>query len=106
VVGATSANLFVLRDGRWLTPPVADCGIAGTCRAWLLANVPACVEAELGRAEVESADALVLCNAVRGILPVAALGGRRWGIHARTIELRDALTSAEPAFVGHPSEVA
>ncbi|MDP4158019.1 MAG: aminodeoxychorismate lyase, partial [Bacillota bacterium] len=78
VVGATSANLFILRDGRWLTPPMADCGIAGNCRGWILQHVPAAMEAQLTRAEVESADALVLCNAVRGILPVAALGSRLW----------------------------
>ena len=106
VVGATSANLFVLREDRWLTPPVADCGIAGTCRAWLLANVAGCAELELSRADVESADALILCNSVRGILAVAALGERRWASDPRVIALLDALASAEPAFATISSEVA
>src|SRR5690606_36891332 len=35
-VGATSANLLALRDGRWLTPPVEACGAAGVLRGWLL----------------------------------------------------------------------
>jgi 4-amino-4-deoxychorismate lyase len=104
VVGATSANLFILRGGRWLTPPVADCGIAGSCRAWLLKNIATSAEAELDRAGVESADALVLCNSVRGILPVAALGGRRWASDPRAAALREALAAAEPGF--HSSEVA
>ncbi len=98
VVCATSANLFVLRDGRWLTPPVADCGIAGICRAWVLACVSGSAQVVLTRADVESADAVVLCNAVRGILPVAVLGSRRWPLHAQTIALRQRLAEAEPAF--------
>ena len=102
VVGATSANLFVLRNGRWSTPPVADCGIAGVCRAWLLEHIPGAAEATLARSDVESADAVVLCNAVRGILPVAALGERRWAMHARTRELIDALACAEPSFGALP----
>lgn len=104
VVSATSANLFVLRDGRWLTPPVADCGVAGVCRAWILHNVAEVCEAALTRVEVESADALILCNAVRGILPVAALGSRRWPLHPRTIALRELLARAEPAFAQPMSE--
>ncbi|HTA66413.1 MAG TPA: aminodeoxychorismate lyase [Xanthomonadaceae bacterium] len=102
VVGATSANLFVLRAGRWLTPPVADCGIAGICRAWLLEHVPGAVEAALSRDDIESADAVVLCNAVRGILPVAVLGERRWAMHAGVRELTGALAGMEPAFGAIP----
>jgi len=98
VVAATAANLFVLRDGRWRTPPVADCGIAGTCRAWWLGHVGAVVES-LDRNAVESAQAVVLCNAVRGILPVAALGARRWlPGHPRIVDVRRQLAEAEPAF--------
>ncbi|HEY2346612.1 MAG TPA: aminodeoxychorismate lyase [Xanthomonadaceae bacterium] len=102
VVSATSANLFVLRGGHWLTPSMADCGIAGTCRAWLLGNVPGAVETALSREEVESAGALVLCNAVRGILPVAALGERRWATRDATRALCLALARAEPAFAAVP----
>jgi len=98
VVGATSANLFVLRNERWLTPPVADCGIAGVCRSWILGNITETAEAVVARADVESADAIVLCNAVRGILPVAALGSRRWPPNAQAIALRQSLAEAEPAF--------
>jgi 4-amino-4-deoxychorismate lyase len=98
VVSATAANLFALCDGRWLTPPVVDCGIAGVCRAWLLAHVPESGEAVLTRAEAESADALVLCNAVRGILTVAALGSRRWSAHPRATALQQRLAEIEPAF--------
>ena len=98
VVSATSANLFVLRDGCWLTPPVGACGIAGVCRGWILDHVAESAEAVLTRGEVESADAIVLCNAVRGILPVAALESRRWSPRAETTALRRRLAEAEPEF--------
>ena len=98
VVSATSANLFALRDGHWLTPPVTDSGIAGICRAWMLHNVAEARVAVLSRAEVELADALILCNSVHGILPVAALGSRLWPLHSQAIALRESLAMAEPAF--------
>ena len=98
-ISATCANLFALRDGRWITPPVDACGIAGVCRAWVLQHVAGATQAPLTRKDVESADALVLCNSVRGILPVAALGERYWrALHPLTIALQRQLGEAEPAF--------
>jgi 4-amino-4-deoxychorismate lyase len=47
---------------------------------------------------VESADALALCNAVRGILPVASLGARAWAPHPALAELQDGLAMAYPMF--------
>lgn len=98
VVSATAANLFVLRDGRWRTPPVDRCGVAGTCRAHLLQALGA-EEARLSVEDVEGADALVLCNAVRGILPVAGLGTRRWPPAGATLaDARRALARSHPGF--------
>ena len=99
VICATSANLFVLLGGRWLTPSIADCGIAGICRSWVLQHVAGAADVVVSRRDVESADALILCNSVRGILPVAALGSRLWpSPHPQTIALRQRLAEAEPAF--------
>ncbi len=97
VVAATAANLFVLREGRWWTPPVDRCGIAGVCRSWALRAL-AVIERRLNVEEVESADALVLCNAVRGILPVARLGDRVWALHPAVAEARHCLAAVHPAF--------
>lgn len=96
-VCATAANLFVLRDGCWLTPPVDRCGVAGVCRGWILEHADA-NERRLTIGDVESADAVFLCNSVRGILPVAELGDRRWSLHARTDQLQRLLADAEPCF--------
>jgi 4-amino-4-deoxychorismate lyase len=98
VVCATAANLFVLRDGRWLTPRIDRCGVAGVCRAWALGELAAS-EVRLGVTEVETAEAVFLCNAVRGILPVARLGGRSWPLHPQVSALRERLAAAHPGFV-------
>lgn len=98
VVAATAANVFVFQDGRWLTPPVTGCGVAGICRDWLLARVEGAEVAPLKPGDVEAGDAVILCNAVRGILPVAALGARRWAPGGPARQLVTALATAEPAF--------
>ena len=97
VVCATSANLFVLHGDRWSTPAVDRCGVAGTCRAWLLSQTGA-RETRLSQADVEIADSVLLCNAVRGILPVARLGARTWAPHPAVADLRQRLAQAHPGF--------
>jgi 4-amino-4-deoxychorismate lyase len=94
---ATAANLLVLREGRWSTPRVDACGVAGVLRGWLLEQ--GLVEiADHAPAAVESANALALCNAVRGILPVAALGARAWAPHPALADLQERLAMAYPMF--------
>jgi len=98
VACATAANVFALVQGRWLTPPVDRRGVAGVARAWLLANVTHAGEAGFTRDTLESADALFLCSAVRGILPVGSLGQRQWAPHPALAELQHQLGRSEPAF--------
>lgn len=88
---ATAANLFALIDGQWLTPSLADGGVAGLARAWVLARQPGAAEASLGPESLASAEALFLCNAVRGILPVGQLEDMHWPSHPATESLRRAL---------------
>ena len=97
VVCATAANLFVLHGTRWCTPVLDRCGVAGICRQWLLDQFK--VEtARLSMADIETADAVVLTNAVRGILPVARLGARRWPPHPAVLEWQRCLARAHPGF--------
>ncbi|GAB3354749.1 aminodeoxychorismate lyase [Lysobacter tyrosinilyticus] len=97
VVCATAANLFVLRDGTWLTPRIDRCGVAGVCRAWAMDALTA-TQSRIAVTDVETADAVFLCNAVRGILPVAKLGERTWSLHPQVVALRRQLALAHPAF--------
>jgi len=97
VACATGANLLVLRNGAWSTPPVLDCGVAGVLRGWLLEQGMLEVAAMLP-AQLESADALALCNAVRGILPVAMLGEQAWPPHPAVAQLQAKLALAYPMY--------
>jgi 4-amino-4-deoxychorismate lyase len=77
VIAATAANLFVRQDGRWLTPPIDRCGIAGVARRWLIDRVGA-REHLLTVAMVESAEVGVLTNALHGPRQIGALAERHW----------------------------
>lgn len=104
VVCATAANVFVLREGRWLTPVLDTCGVAGICRGVLLEQLGA-EETSLAPEDVESADAVFLCNAVRGILPAARLAGRAWAPHPAVAQAQRLLGAMHPAFetaASHP----
>lgn len=96
-VCATAANLLAFDGRRWRTPVLARCGVAGVLRGWLLEQ-GLLQEAVLSMQEVASAEALALCNAVRGILPVATLGAQRWRAHPATTELQARLAMAYPMF--------
>lgn len=81
VISATAANVFARFGGCWITPPVDRSGVAGLCRAAILAS-PASAHtlrvAALGFADCLRADELWLSNALRGIVPVARLGDHRY----------------------------
>lgn len=66
VTEGSISNLFIEREGQWLTPPV-DCGLLpGVYRRHLLETMPAAAERTLHIEDLESADAVYICNAVRG----------------------------------------
>lgn len=97
VVCATAGNLFVLDARGWRTPLIDRCGVRGICRAWAMAEVDA-AEARLTPADIDAADAVFVCNAVRGILQVARLARRSWSPHREIDRLRERLALANPAF--------
>jgi para-aminobenzoate synthetase/4-amino-4-deoxychorismate lyase len=63
------SNVFLRLGGHWFTPPLADGVLPGVMRAVLLDD-PAwnASECRLTRADLERAEALVVCNALRGAL--------------------------------------
>ncbi len=64
--GAIS-NIFIEKDERWLTPPI-ECGLlAGVYRRHLLETVAGAEERVLYPDDLRRADAVYLCNAVRGL---------------------------------------
>jgi para-aminobenzoate synthetase/4-amino-4-deoxychorismate lyase len=70
--GAVS-NIFIERSGRWLTPALA-CGVLpGVFRRHILETRPAAAECVLTIEDLQSADAIYICNALRGLRKVTAL---------------------------------
>jgi para-aminobenzoate synthetase / 4-amino-4-deoxychorismate lyase len=68
--GAIS-NVFIEKDGRCFTPPV-ECGLlAGVYRRHLLETWPEIEERVLFIDDLRSANAIYLCNAIRGLRRVA-----------------------------------
>ena len=69
------SNVFVRLEGKWWTPPLA-CGVLpGVMRAVLLDDAEmAAGERVLTRDDVIKADALLICNALRGALPARIVG--------------------------------
>ena len=62
-------NVFVRLDGRWYTPPLTDGALPGVMRGVLLAD-PAwgAQERSITRADLARAEAVAVCNALRGAL--------------------------------------
>jgi len=70
--GAIS-NIVVEKNGRFFTPPL-ECGLLpGVMRSILLGDVGKfeITEKVLYRDDLLRADAIYLCNSVRGVVPVA-----------------------------------
>ncbi len=69
--GARS-NLLLRLDGQWCTPPVSDGALPGIARAGLLAQGwqgQPVTERTLWLADLDQAEDLAVCNALRGVLP-------------------------------------
>ena len=96
VICATAGNVFIYRNGLWHTPDLSRCGIAGIARENLLAMLEDVRIAPITRDQVESADAVFLCNAVRGIMDVRCIGSVPVTGHAVMIALQQRFLAAHP----------
>jgi branched-chain amino acid aminotransferase len=68
---ATIANLWVVKENRIMTLPLADGGVAGVTRRFLLANLPAAglavEESSLAPTDIKGVDEVFLTNAIYGL---------------------------------------
>jgi len=68
---ATIANLWIIKNGQVITPPLSDGPVAGTMRRFLLENLDSAgfpvVEQSLSKTDLVEADEVFLSNAVYGI---------------------------------------
>ena len=98
VICATAGNVFLYFDGHWHTPDLARCGIAGIAREKLLTMLEDVRVAPITRDQVENADAVFLCNAVRGIMEVRYPGSVPVIGHAALAALQQRFLAAHPFF--------
>lgn len=82
VVEGTYCNLFLVEQGRLITPELCNCGVAGVQRERVMevaaqAGIPCSVEI-VSQARVCNADQVLICNSVIGLWWVSALEQRRW----------------------------
>jgi 4-amino-4-deoxychorismate lyase len=77
IVCGTMTNVFVGRNGRFVTPKLDRCGVAGVMRRWILETAGAvgvCIsEGRVGIDDLLAADEIFLSNAVIGIWSVGAI---------------------------------
>ncbi|WP_159715517.1 aminotransferase class IV [Geminicoccus flavidas] len=75
---ATSANLFLVKDGTLVTPDIGSGVLPGITRARLMAALPA-QERPLRRDELLAADEAFLTNCLIGVRPLLSLDGQPIG---------------------------
>lgn len=68
-------NLFFLREGRWITPPLSLGVLPGIARSWLLEQGLA-EEEPLRLDQLAPLEAVLAGNSVIGLLPVTRIGDR------------------------------
>ena len=98
IVEATRHNLFFVRAGRVLTPPLGNRGVAGVMRALILEILATLGlpggETPLRYDELHEIDELFLCNAVVGMRPVSQVDGHAYAHGETPARLRAALAAA------------
>ncbi len=90
VVSAISANVFLVVDGRLLTPRLDRCGVRGVVRGQILSAFGS--RCERRRVHVEmlaEADEVFICNSLRGIVPVTMIDDLEYPPGPVTRELQD-----------------
>lgn len=96
VICATTANIFLVKDERLLTPRLDRCGVRGVIRTQLLAAFGArCEQRRVQLDLLQEADEVFICNSVRGIVPVIAIGHQQYAIGPLTRELQSWLHDGE-----------
>lgn len=89
------SNLFLVRQGRLLTPALERCGVAGVLRGLLLdlaAQQGLASEVRpLSLAELTGADEVFLCNSQYGIWPVRRYAAANWSVGPLTRKLQGSI---------------
>jgi 4-amino-4-deoxychorismate lyase len=92
LVSGTMSNVFLVREGRIMTPAIIGAGIRGVMRRVVMREAQRggleVTEAALDAAALASAEEIFLTNARIGIWPVRVLDGRRVAVGPLTRQLQ------------------
>ncbi len=93
LVEGTMSNLFLVRDGRLLTPDLSRCGVAGIMREKVMERARylgiGCEIASLEPQDLQRAEAVFLTNTLIGVWPVRRIGGWEYAVpHEITSEIQ------------------
>jgi 4-amino-4-deoxychorismate lyase len=95
LVSGTMSNVFLVKDGRIMTPAITSAGVSGVMRRVVLREAQrgglAIAELALDAAAVAAAQEIFLTNARIGIWPVRALDGRQLAVGPVTRQLQQRL---------------
>ncbi len=82
---ASAANIFFVKDGTLITPPLSDGALPGTMRAYVMNElVPkhglAVIERSIFPSEKFDMDEAFLTNALMGVMPLVSVDGQNIGL--------------------------
>jgi len=93
IVSGTSSNVFLVKSGELLTPPVNRVGIAGVMRAVVLREAPrlgiVAREQELTLHDLWQAEGMFITNVRIGVVSIAGVGEHVFGMTESARKLRD-----------------
>lgn len=75
VIEVSAANLMFCKEGQWFTPQLDQAGVCGVMRQHLMAHL-LITEGNFGLVDLQQADALLICNALMGVVPVKEFAGQ------------------------------
>ena len=80
-IETTNSNIFILKEGKIYTPPLADGCVDGTMRNWVLSQ-ESVIEKSINQIDIEGADEVFISNAISGIIPVEVVSIESTQIYA------------------------
>lgn len=89
VICAISANIFLVKEGRLLTPRLDRCGVRGVIRGQILAAFRhRCEQRRILLDQFLEADEVFICNSVKGVIPITAIDDQSFEIGPVTREVQ------------------
>jgi len=75
VIEVSAANVMFCKNERWFTPQLDQAGVSGVMRQYLMTQLSV-TEGRYRQADLQQSDAMLICNALMGVVPVKAFAGQ------------------------------